>query len=492
MNNTFRFALFALMLFGLSFAGLSISEYTVTPSVVGPGDSGVLVITVSNGALTDTVTNVVINVKSTSGLGIDRSFVVGDLEASSSVMISIPFTVATDATDGYYTVDVRATGRTEEYYLGSDNQLKSKTSSFEKSASIPVAVVNEPVITVALSEESIEDITEETFTFTNSGGSAKNVRVTILNEGIGFLNQDQIYVSELSNSDSVSTTLDARGAEEGATKLQLSLTYQNALGTQINETKEIPITVKKEEGDFVFTQNAPVVTGKNENLQLTITNEGKPMTDVRFTFADSEVRLRGINEVKVGDLASGESKSITVPIVADLEPGTQNAELDLKWVESGEHRLGSVTIPLEVISDANVGVFLEAKPAPLQAGQEHTISVTVSNLGSHNIEGTTVELGSEAMELLTIQPQQYIGGLDSDDFSSVQYKVLVKDVAPGTYPATVSVSFRDASGQWDTITKEIVIAVVEPPAAEGSIVPMAIGAIIIIGVLYWWFKKRKK
>ncbi len=488
----FRFALFALMLFGFAFAGLTISDYTVTPSVVGPGDSGILEIIVSNGAATDTVTNVVINAESTESLGIDRSFVVGDLEAVSSVIVTIPFTVASDATDGYYTVDVRATGRTEEYYLGSDNELKSRTETFEKSASIPVAVVNEPVITVALSEESIEDITDETFIFTNSGGSAKNVRVTVLNDGIGFLNQDQIYISELSNSDSVSTTLDARGAEEGATKLQLHLSYQNAIGTQLNETKEIPITVKKEEGDFVFMQSAPVVTGENENLGLTVTNEGNPMTDVSFTFADSEVRLRGINEVKVGDLASGESKTITVPLVADLEPGTQNVELDLEWVESGEHRIGSVTIPLEVVSDANVGVFLEAKPAPLQAGQEHTISVTVSNLGSHNIEGTTVEFGSDALELLTIQPQQYIGGLDSDDFSSVQYKVRVNNIEPGTYPATVSVSFRDASGQWDTITKEVNIAVVEPPAQEASIVPLALGAVIIIAVLYWWFRRRKK
>jgi len=194
----------------------------------------------------------------------------------------------------------------------------------------------------------------------------------------------------------------------------------------------------------------------------------------------------------VGELADGEAKTITVPIIADLPPETQNTVLDLNWVESGEDRMGSVTVPLEVVSDANVGVFLEAKPAPLRAGEEHTISVTISNLGSYDIEGTTVELESEAFELLTIQPQQYIGGLESDDFSSVQYKVQVKDVEPGTYPATVKVSFRDASGKWSTIDKEVNVGVLAPIPQEGSLVPIAIGLVIIAGVLYWWFRRRKK
>jgi len=503
MNNAgLRYALFALMLLGLSFAGLSISGYTISPEVVEPGTSGVLEITVTNPSTTDIVENVIIDVSSVEALGIDRSFLVGDLEATScygsvsceptSIIVSLPFSASEDISSGFYTVEVKATGRTEEYYQDSAGEYKSKTETFEKYSSIPVQVVEQPTLSISLSEESVEDLTEETFIFTNSGGAAKKVKVTILNEGIGFLNQDQIYVPELETVASVSTTLDARGAEEGATKLQLQLTYQNAIGSEITETKEIPITIKKEEGDFIFVQNAPIVTGENENLQLTVTNEGNPMSDVRFTFQDSSVRLRGLNEFKVGDLAHGESKTITVPIVADLTPGTQNTVLDLNWVESGEDRMGSVTVPLEVISDANVGVFLEAKPAPLRAGEEHTISVTISNLGSYDIEGTTVELESEAFELLTIQPQQYIGGLESDDFSSVQYKVQVKDVEPGTYPATVKVSFRDASGKWSTIDKEVNVGVLAPIPQEGSLVPIAIGLVIIAGVLYWWFRRRKK
>jgi LPXTG-motif cell wall-anchored protein len=496
-----KHALFALLAFGMLFADISISEYSLTPSVIEPGTLGLLELIVSNGPASDpqcpvttlgTVESVSISVSSLSSLGMDRTFAVGDIGPCTSVVLSVPFAASESIPSGYYSANVRAVGRTTEYYLGADSDLKSRTVNFEKNSAIPVQVVEQPVISVSLLEESIEDLTDETIMFTNAGGDAKRLRVTILNEGIGFLNLDQLYIPELGESASVAATLDARGATEGATKLQLFLVYQNELGIEMNSTKEIPITVQKAEGDFVFVQTAPIITGEDETLELSFTNEGNAISDLRFTFSNETVRLRGLNEYKVGSVAAGESKDLEVPLVADLEPGTQNVVLSLKWTESGEDRIGAITVPIEVVSDANVGVFLEAKPAPLQAGMEHTISVTVSNLGSYDIEGTTVEFSSDSLTLLTIQPQQYIGGLESDDFSSVQYKVRVGYLEPGTYPATVKVSFRDASGKWLTIEKEANIAVVSPPSEEGSIVPMLFGLVIVGGVVYWWFKKRKK
>jgi LPXTG-motif cell wall-anchored protein len=488
----FRYALLALLVFGMAFAGISISDYTLSPSVIEPGSSGVLELTVANTGTTDAVESVSVTVTSASSLGMDRTFAVGDLEASSSVVVSVPFSAEDTTPSGYYTASVRAIGRTEDYYLGSDGNLKSRTETFEKTATIPVQVVEQPVISISLSEESVEDITQQIFTFTNAGGDAERLKVAILNDGIGFLNIDQLYIPGLGESESVAATLDARGATEGATKLQLFIEYQNELGTQMNETKEIPITVKKAEGNFVFVQQEPIVTGEDEALKLTFTNEGNEVSDLRFTFSNESVRFRGLNEFKVGDVGAGETESLEVPLVAELQPGTQNVVLSLKWVEAGKDRTGTITVPLEVVSDARVGVFLEAKPAPLQAGGEHTISVTVSNLGSYDIEGTTVEFASDAFTLLTIQPLQYIGGLESDDFSSVQYKVRVDYLEPGTYPAKVNVTFRDASGKWLTIEQDANIAVVSPPQEEGSILPMLLGLAVIGGVLYWWFKKRKK
>ncbi|MCX6768450.1 MAG: hypothetical protein NTY83_01235, partial [Candidatus Micrarchaeota archaeon] len=145
-----------------------------------------------------------------------------------------------------------------------------------------------------------------------------------------------------------------------------------------------------------------------------------------------------------------------------------------------------------VKSDSEVGVFLEANPTPLVSGGQHTLSVTVSNLGSYSIQGVTVDFESDALTLLTVQPEQYIGGLDKDDFSSVQYKVQVGNVQPGNYDATVKVSYKDASGARITDTKPVVIHI-EPAAQSGDGTGMLLLlAAIVAGVGYWYFKMRKK
>lgn len=496
-----RHALFALMMVGFCFAGLSISNYELSQEVVEPGTSGFLQIEVSNtGTQADAVESVSITVSSTEALGIDRSFLVGDLEAGSSVMVSLPFSASEDIKSGFYTVEVKAVGRTLDYYYGSDGNLKSKTETFEKHASIPVQVVEQPILSVEISEDSLEDITETDVSVSNNGGPAKRIEITIVNEGVGFLGTGKVYIESMNGEASVPATIDVRGAEEGATKLQFQLTYQNELGAEVSEVIEIPVTIKKTEGDFVFVQEGTIVTGENDELQLTLTNEGKGISDVRFTFGTEGVMLRGLNEFVVGDLEAGEKVGISVPVVAGLEPGTQNVELEMSWEESGENRMGTVTIPVEVVSDAKVGVYLEAKTNPLSAGSENTISVTVSNLGTYDIQGTTVKLESEAFELNTIQPEQFIGELESDDYSSVQYDLTVGKVNPGEYDAVVTVDFRDASGQWVTVEREIPITVngfsmdESMKAEQGSSglnIPVIIGTVIVGGAAYWFWKKKK-
>lgn len=495
-----RYALAALILFGFAFAGLSISGYSVSPAVVEPGSSGFLQITLSNGAATDTVESVSITVSSAEALGIDRTFVVGDLEAGSSVMVSLPFSASEDISGGYYSVEIKATGRAIEYYYTSDGTMKSKTETFEKRASVPVQVVEQPVLSVELSEDSLEDLTDATLTITNNGGTAKRIEVTILNEGVGFLGSGKLYVESMNGEASLDATIDARGADEGATKLQFRLSYQNGLGTQINETIEVPVTIKKTEGDFVFVQDGAIVTGENDEMQLNLTNEGKGISDVRFTFGTEEVRLRGLNEFVVGDLESGETVQLSVPLVADLEPGTQNVELQMSWEESGENRVGTVTIPVEVVSDAAIGVYLEAKTTPLTSGSENTLSVTVSNLGTYDIQGTTVRLESAAFSLDTIQPEQFIGELESDDYSSVQYDIAIGRVSSGEYPAKVTVTFRDASGSWVSVEREIPITIngmslgggENVSRGGGLSIPVIAGTVIVGGAAYWLWKKRKK
>jgi len=488
-----KYALVALLLLGYAFAGLSISDYTVSPDTIEPGGSGYIAVTLSNPSTTDTVELVTVKVSSADSLGANRDFAVGDLEQLSSTVLTVPFQSSPTLESGVYTIEIKAKGSTKTYvYNPSTGVSRIENQQVEKIATIPIKVVKRPILSVALSSENLEDMTEETITISNSGGNAANLRVSITNAGIGFLNQDNLYFGEVDATAQKTATLDARGAVDGATKLSMQITYLDEVGDEHTETKEIPITVKKGEGDFRFSQQAPIVTGNDDTLTMVVTNMGDAVDDLQLTFSTSDVVLRGINKVEVGSLAEGESKTISIPLVANLPPGTNSVQASLSWVEKGENREGTITIPLSIKSDSEVGVFLEANPTPLVSGGQHTLSVTVSNLGSYSIQGVTVEFASDALTLLTVQPEQYIGGLDKDDFSSVQYKVQAGNIQPGNYNATVKVSYKDASGARITETKPVVIHI-EPAAQSGD----GTGTLLLLGAVvlaagYWYFKMRKK
>ncbi len=488
-----KYALIALLLFGYAFAGLSISDYAVSPDTIEPGGSGYVTVTLSNPSATDTVELITVRVSSADSLGANRDFAVGDLEQLSSTVLTVPFQSSPTLESRVYTIEIKAKGTTKTYdYNPSTGVSREKYEQVEKIATIPIKVVKKPILSVSLSSENLEDMTEETITISNAGGKASDLRVFIRNAGIGFLNKDNLYFGEVSDSAQESITIDARGASDGATKLSMEISYSDEVGERHTETAEIPVTVKKGEGDFRFSQSAPIVTGNDDTLVMVVTNMGDQVNDLKLTFADSAVVLRGINKVEIGSLAEGESKTISIPLVANLPPGTNSVQASLSWVEKGENREGIITIPLSVKSDSEVGVFLEANPTPLTSGGQHTLSVTVSNLGSYSIQGVTVGFESDALTLLTVQPEQYIGGLDKDDFSSVQYKIQVGNLAPGNYDATVKVTYKDASGARITETKPVVIRV-EAPAQAGD----GTGTLLLLGVValivgYWYFKMRKK
>ena len=364
---------------------------------------------------------------------------------------------------------------------------------------MPIEVVEKPILGVSLSKENLEDLTEEIFTITNEGGLAKKVRLTVNGE-FGFLHADYLYIGDVTDSVEAGATIDARSASEGATKMEATITYSDELGNEYTETKYVPVTVTKGEGNFAFLQQEPIVTGQEETLTLTITNEGEGVEDVRFHFSGEDVRLRGMNEVRVGGLASGESKQVSVPVVADLTPGTNNVEIVMEWEEGGESKVGTITLPLDVTSDAEVGVYFEASPSPLSAGSEHTLSVTVSNLGSYDIEGVTVHLSSDAFRLLTVQPEQYIGGLQTDDFSSVQYGIRVGMVEPGEHPVDVTVKYKDASGRWIAEEKQLTVLVEggmrtgaeEEDSGFGIDLGSVVIVLVVAAIVYWGLGKVRK
>ncbi len=466
------------------FASFSIANYSVSPVQVKPGEFGTVNIIVTNQDISNSAEGIKIEITPGSYITMEREIAVGDLSEGAALTLSIPFKVEGWAPTGIYPINLDIYGQVAKSSGGME--------SVHKKVLATIKVVNPPALQLSMERSQISEVGEETITVKNNGGTAKKVYISIANSGIGFLNQDVIYIDRLDDNASIPVTIDARSAEEGAQKIQFTLAYEDELGNSYSETRSLPISIRKESGDFVFTQEGSVVTGRSDTLKIEVKNEGDDVQNLRFSTADANFQLVGISEFKVGDLKRGETKAVEVPVLAALEPGSKSISLNLKWIENSENREGEKSMPLKVSSNADVGVYFEAKPAPLYIDGEHTISVTVSNLGSYPIEATTTTFNSEAFELLSIQPEQYIGGLNKDDFSSVQYKVRVKNVLPGTYPMSITVKYRDASGEWATKNVTANVNVLNQPAKNNINIESVLVAVVIIGAVAYWFFIRKK
>jgi len=484
-----------LFLAGASFAGLAVTDWTLSQATFTPGSNGIVTISVSNPSSTGTAAMVnTVNMEMITPpeiLMTGQQFI-GDIEPGGITKVSIPFQVKESAKSGIYTVDFKITGVADRTTGGFD--------TFSRTASIPITVVNQPILNLRSDKEVIGGIDSIMLTITDNGGAASKLRVSIpsgtgQSSAVAFFGIDQLYVPRVDENSAltINVTLDSRDAQDGATNIPIYLQYEDELGMAHKDNTSLRITVRNEKVDLKFMQQSDVITKKESTLALQIHNDGtETLRDVQLSFQNgTTVRLKDQSEMKFGDIAPGGSATASVVVMADLPPGVNLVDTQLTWIEKDIQREENRKVPITITSDADVGVFLEAKPSPLTTGGEHTISVLVSNLGSYPIDNVAVRFSSDAMDMLDISQEQYIGSLNNDDFSTVQFKVKVKQVPQGDYPVTVNVTYRDQSGEWKTKSMVRPVSVFQPPS--GGLDPLLFLPIIAIAAIgLWWFRFRKK
>ena len=116
------------------------------------------------------------------------------------------------------------------------------------------------------------------------------------------------------------------------------------------------MTVRNEKLDLGIIQLSDVITKKESNLTLQITNNGQEiMSDVRLAFDNSSIRLKNQDEMKFGDLAPGQSATVSAVGDSDLPPGVNNIDSGVSWIEKDVQKDESRVVPITVTSDADVG-----------------------------------------------------------------------------------------------------------------------------------------
>lgn len=469
------------LLIGNLFAALSLSTYTVSPTTIRPGAQGVLTVTIANtvttGATNEKATGIGLKIYPPAEIKMKNEVSIGDLDLGTSGTAAIPFYVSSTASSGIYVIEVRS--------------VSSAGSTFQ-TYSIPVTIVDAPILSLSIDKDSVSDITPLALTVSNEGGVANRVRISSYSSDFAILGQASVFLASVDKSGMVNLTLDSRNAEDGAQDAVFNVTYQDELGNELSVLKSIRLTVKKERLDLNFAQTSEVATKKDSTLNLSIRNNGKPLNDVRVSFGSDSLKLKDASEFKLGDLTAGDIKIIGLPVYSTFAPGTNYVDFNVKYVDQGVEKEQTVSVPLTITSDADVSIYLDAKPAPLAVGQEHTLSVLVSNLGSYEISSVDVSISSPVLDSLDIHEKEYIGGLNKDDFSTVQFKVQVENVPPGPYPLNVTVNYRDLSGEWKSKTIVESILLHQPASQNNGSLPLLVGGIVVIAIAVWWFRFRKK
>ncbi len=477
------------LLLGAAFAGLSVNDWTLSQESYRPGSNGVMELEISNPMISGfdikAVNAVDIDIVAPPEIVVASDQFVGDIEPGGTTKISLPFRVLPSADSGIYSVELKLFGRADRPTGGFD--------TFSKRVTIPVTVVNEPNLILSTGTQVIGGLDEVTLTLVNNGGKATNVKIrTSEASPVSLYGTDAVFIQAISGNASALMTLDSRGAADGPTDVPFTIEYEDELGIRKSVESSLRMTVRNEKLDLSFAQQSDVITKKESTLALTITNDGSTgLRDVRLSFPDDMLRIKGSGELKFGDLAPGESATSSATVFAEIAPGVKLVSGELSWIEKDVQKSESRQVPITITSDADVGVYLEAKPLPLTAGSDHTISVLVSNLGSYAIENVDVRLVSPALKSLDISESQYIGGLQNDDFSTVQFLMKVNATGEGTYPVDIIVNYRDQSGDWKQRLVTQNISVYSQPAAEVSPLPL-LGAIALAGAAVWYVFLRKR
>lgn len=471
-----------LAMFGLSFAAFSVSGAT-NKDVFKPGESGAIVLTVSNAAGGNDVTGAKVEVIGSPSFTYTGTINIGDMNAGTSTTLTVPLTVKPDTLSGVYIFNIKVYG-TEKTGTGTE-------SLNMKQASIAVYVLNKPVIFVDNYDKDYNEKGNFSFTINNQGGSAKNARLRAL-APFAIAGANEIYLGEIAGQKNVSFQLDVSGVGEGSNTLQLNFVYDDELGNEVSETKNVSLTVKKETPDINFVQLSRITSNMDNTAKFRVVNGAKELRNVKLSFSDQDIILKEGSEIRVGDLASGETKEITFTMHPDISPGTANENATITYTSEGKEQTKAIKVPLTVESDSDVQVYLEAKPIPVTGGQEETLSVTVANTWDYPIESTSVKIGGEFFDLLSVQDEQYIGLLNKDDFSSVQFKVRIRDGAPADSNLTVRVKYKDAFGNFIEREKQLQVKIAAKPAAQGDSLPLVLGAVAVAAAVYWLFFRKKK
>lgn len=213
-----------------------------------------------------------------------------------------------------------------------------------------------------------------------------------------------------------------------------------------------------EDPRFVTTVSEPTVQpGTTQTVTVTLENDAEDVDDSVEAVADVRATLleeRTPFEVRsgtqfVGGLADGDRKSATFTIDApmQLDPGTYELPIDLRYEHDDERKHKTVHATVEVSPRPLFAV--EPIQTSVQPGSTATVNVSVTNIGSEMALGTAVSLnGGNAVTFGDGTARAFLGNVSPGETRTVRAEAHVAaGISPGAQPIEATFEFRDSMGK---------------------------------------------
>jgi len=272
----------------------------------------------------------------------------------------------------------------------------------------------------------------------------------------------------------------------------------------INEVKSIPESIIPGTTTKVQFKLENLADNDLRDIRLTLNVLTPLVTASSVTYSELPFTPIGSGNYKtLGLLGAGRDGIIDFELFTDADAASKAYKMPytLSYSDSGGKNFTNAgIIGLIVDSKPELSVNLDSTDI-YQSGIKGKFSVKLVNKGFTDIKFLDVILSETGDFEIISNPDVYIGKLDSDDYETADYTILVKKGASSQIALPLKVEYRDANGHLFSKDTSLTLKLFsgndlnQRTATKGnSFVGIFIVLIIVVsGIFFWrWRRNRKR
>ena len=232
----------------------------------------------------------------------------------------------------------------------------------------------------------------------------------------------------------------------------------------------------------------------NLNVKLDLSGENVPFAPYQ---SSSE---KFLDELDEGDEDDFKFKLIALP---STRTGIYKIPVEISYNYEGENDTvlegqKQELISVTVNSEPELKVSLDDSVVLVKGG-ENVFTLKIVNSGLSDVKFLYVSVGNAAGLKFLSEKEQYIGDIDSDDFDSVDYNVVVNADASNSITLPVTLTFMDATNKEFIETANVVLKTYSLKEArelglvkKPKVIPYLVVGVFVIGFFVRRYLKKRK